>query len=423
MRLLTYLLLSLFINNFIVSAQNYYSPDISVIENYGESPLLLVTVASFDTNDMENLAMTATLNNYLFKGIPGVGSGQPLLNESERNAHYEFFRRIFSNKSKYGIYVTEVRRKGKLYTNDSGQKECQYIVRFSKNTFDHALANEGIIYQRGGNGKSQGPKPSIMIIPFENLDGDVEQILRQSPHLRNAITAAQGIFRDNGYNVVDFFALHDARKNDRNYGINNTNSYIKSLIQSSGADIYVTLDGTPVNSGGNNLWIDLAIKAYYRANGVILAGKTTSASSNRGLIDLYSKAIYNCGDDFMDSINKSFQNLNKGGSGPGGQYISLVVEVDKNATMDLDTEIGSDLYTLGDYITEYIKINTREAKPMGLESHIIQFESIILPDSDKNGSRVGITDFATALTRFLRSKGVKCKRIIEGTTIRINITG
>lgn len=406
-------------------AQFEYSREIMRSGGSDERPTLRVSVMANDKKELQEKAVLSALDAYIFYGIEGVGTGKELINERDRDKHYEFFRRVYKNKMKYGIYAVDVKEIRKAKRNDVGLQEAVYTLTLNKAAWDKALENEGIIKKDVAVEIAPEIMPSIMVVPYRNAGETFREVLDRAPHIRVAISVIQNLFDEHGYETVDFIGLLESRERDGQFAQDNADSFATQLIRSGGTDIYVTVDGTRRNITPYEERVDLFLKAIYTANGKVLANKESWARSGHGISSLCKAAIHRCGDDFMRVINEKFKSMTgtaDGNSKGGTQNAKLVITVDGNSTIDLDSEVGDDMFTIGDYIRQYIKKNARGAKMAGTTPLLMQYDTILIPIHNKKGESVEVTDFANALVRFLRSKGVGCTRIIDGLTMRITIS-
>lgn len=405
-------------------AQFEYSREMVRSGGTDERPTLRVRVMANDKKELQEKAILSVLDAYIFYGIEGVGTGKELINEHDRDKHYEFFRRVYKNKMKYGLYAVDVKETQKAHRNDVGLQEAVYTLTLNKAAWDKALENEGIIKKNVKVEIAPEILPSIMVIPYRKNGETFREVLDRAPHIRVAISTIQNLFDEHGYETVDFIGLLESRERDGQFAQDNADSFATQLIRAGGTDIYVTVDGTRIMMGRGEERVDLFLKAMYTANGKVLANKEASARSSHGISSLCKAAIHRCGDEFMKTINEKFRSMTGQGDGAnaGTQNAKLVVTVDGNSTIDLDTEMGDDMFTIGDYIRQYIKKNARGAKMAGATPLLMQYDTLLIPTVNKKGETVEVTDFANALTKFLRSKGVGCTRIIDGLTMRITIS-
>ncbi len=403
-------------------AQYEYSRDVTRAGGTDVTPTIQVTVMADDKKELQEKAILSVLDTYIFYGIEGLDNGSPKADESVRDDHYEFFRRVYNNKNTYGMYVCNIRETVKPRRNDIGLQQAVYTMTLNKRSFDRVLENEGFIKKQPVVNKPLQILPSIMVVPYRKSGENYRDLLDNSAALRAAVSKVQDMFQENGYTTVDFIGKLEAAERDIQFAKDDADSFAAQLIRNSGADIYVVVDASYMKRN-YDYRLDLYLKAYYTANGNIVASKDASANGNYGLASLCKAAIHRAGKEFMDTINEKFRGTSSArGSGQSGQSAKLVVTVNGESALTLDTEVGDDGFTLADYIRNYVKKNAKAHKMSGLAPELMTFDTIIIPETDKKGNTVDVTDFASALARFIKGKGVSCTYIIDGLTMRLTVS-
>ena len=107
-------------------------------------------------------------------------------------------------------------------------------------------------------------QPSIMVIPFVKEGQDIRTILDNSPLLRICATKVKEGFDSRGFTTIDFRAKLKAAMNAQAMEMDNQSSLKQQIIEMSGADIFVEIDGAYNESGsGNSVTMTLnAFDAY-----------------------------------------------------------------------------------------------------------------------------------------------------------------
>lgn len=397
-------------------AQWEFSQDVVRVGGSDIAPQVRVTVMANDKKQLQEKALLSVLDTYVFSGIEGIDDGKPKAKESERASHDRFFRNIYGSRSKYAIYVREPKETVKARRNEMGLQQAVYTITFNKNAFDKALTNEGLI-----GTITEPPEteilPTIMVVPYRKSGENYRDVLDNSPALRVAVSKVQDMFSEHGYTTVDFVGRLEATERDLQFAMDDADSFATQLIRNSGSDAYVVVDGSYVKGRPNNR-LNLYLKAYYTADGRVIASKDATVSSPYELASLCKTAVHRCSAEFMETINKWFDNQIQ----PSGTYAKLVVTVAGNSGVSLDTEVGDDGFTISDYIRNYVKKNAKTYKVGGISPELMTYDAIVIPQRNKKGETVEMTDFATALTKFIRTKGVNCTYIIDGMAMRLTIS-
>ncbi len=397
MKLLITLLLS--IVSFAANAQYEYSNSITHISGSDNNIILQVAVQAHDKKELEPMACKSIVYAYLFNGIPGVGDGEPLLDDNDSRLHAAYLRALFDTK--YTVYANMPRKIDGPRKNTAGMQEATYQIKFHKSAFDKDLMAYNLI--QGGETKPE--LPSIMVVPFRQDGQSYRQILDSKPEIRLAISKVQTAFSQAGYTTIDFIAKLEAAERHSDFTSDNADSFAAQLIRNSGSDIYVSVDCSVIKTY-NNIHVGLAMKAYYSANGNITASATSSYDGN--------STIDRC---YIGTIHKAMPELLRQIKWPPTKIDSkLTIGVGAESMIDLDHVFEQTGTTIAEEIRSWVKKNARAFHQQGLSSTEIIFDSITMPkDCDS-------TDFAMKLAQYLRRKGISAKYTIDGLSIYITIT-
>lgn len=400
-------------------AQWEFSQDVVRVGGSDIAPQVRVTVMANDKKQLQEKALLSVLDTYVFSGIEGIDDGKPKAKESERANHDRFFRNVYGSRSKYAIYVREPKETVKARRNEMGLQQAVYTITFNKNAFDKALTNEGIIATKKRDTEQEMKiLPTIMVVPYRKSGENYRDVLDNNPALRVAVSKVQDMFSEHGYSTVDFTGRLEAAERDMQFAMDDADSFASQLIRNSGGDAYVVVDGSYIKGRPNNR-LNLYLKAYYTADGRVIASKDATVSSPYELASLCKTAVHRCSAEFMEAINEWFE---KPAGTDNGSYAKLIVTVAGNSGISLDSEVGDDGFTISDYIRNYVKKNAKTYKVGGITPELMTFDAIAIPKYNKKGEVVEVTDFAAALTRFIRTKGVNCTYIIDGMAMRLTIS-
>jgi len=407
-------------------AQFEYSREVARTGGTDSAPMIRVTVMANDKKELQDKAILSVLDSYIFTGIEGLNESKPIADESVREKHYEFFRRVYNNKNTYCMYVSNVKETVKARRNEMGLQQAVYTMTLNKRSWDKVLENEGFIKKEREPLPPQ-VMPSIMVVPYRKSGENYRDVLDGSPAMRTAVSKVQDQFQENGYTTIDFIGRLESAERDWQFAQDDADSFSAQLIRNSGADIYVVVDVAYQKLSYQDR-IDLYLKAYFTSNGNIVANKDAYAKGNYGLASLCKSAAYRASKEFMEVINKTFSKGSGNGNGirnagtADGQSAKLIITVAGDSGLTLSSEIGEDGFALSDYIRNYVKKNAKAHKMGGLTPELMTFDTIVIPTHNKKGETVEVVDFASALSRFIRTKGVNCTYIIDGLTMRLTVS-
>jgi hypothetical protein len=157
-------------------------------------------------------------------------------------------------------------------------------------------------------------QPKIMVIPFTKEGQDIRNILEADINKRVALSKVKEKFDLRGFTTVDFLAKLKAAKESNVFTDENQSDLKSSLIQFSGADIYVTTEiDYQQSSNGNS--ITLVLSAFEVSTGNSLSNKVGFSGKffTDDVARLASRAVDNCVEEFLNVMQDKFTDIVKNG--------------------------------------------------------------------------------------------------------------
>lgn len=263
-------------------------------------------------------------------------------------------------------------------------------------------------------------QPKIMAIPYTKEGEDLRTILEADENKRIALTKVKEGFDSRGFTTVDFVAKLKAAK-DNNIFTSENQSDIKSpIIDMSGADVYVQSE-VIVEKGQSGNSVKLILTAYEASTGNSLSNKV--GESGKFYTDdfnkLASKAVENCIEDFLNTIQEKFSDIVN-----NGKSIIIDISFDSNSEYTMSSEIGSEGLLLSDEIEMWMENNAfkNNYHLQGTTDLKMIFDDVRIPLKDQaTGNNYNPNKFALEMHKFFRGLGLQISRNIKGSTIYLTI--
>lgn len=394
-----YLLLTAFFLGLFASAQEDMSIDVTYISGSGNNIEVEVAVQSRDKKELESLACKSVVYTYLFHGIEGVGTGLPILDQSDRERHIDYFRNIFMTR--YSVYATYPKKQFGPKKNVAGVFDATYRVVFHPNALDTDLCRNDII----DCGKAPVTLPTIMVVPYRKQGETYRQIFDNNNLIRMAISKVEKELNNSGHKTLDFVTTFENALRHNEFTAENADSYAAQLIRNSGADIYITVDCQP-SQGYSENQVALSLKAVNNATGDNLATATKTIREKWTLTNCCIAAVHRAMPDILRHIKTLPKQINS----------RLTIGIDGEASFNLYSSAGNSNKAILMLIREWMKNNTKEFHQKGMSKTEIMYDQVKLPDG------VDTTDFSILLIQYLQSQGLTATPVIDGMTIYITLS-
>ncbi len=261
-------------------------------------------------------------------------------------------------------------------------------------------------------------QPKIMVIPFTKEGQDIRNILEADINKRVALSKVKEKFDLRGFTTVDFLAKLKAAKESNVFTEENQSDLKSSLIQFSGADIYVTTEiDYQQSSNGNS--ITLVLSAFEVSTGNSLSNKVGFSGKffTDDVARLASRAVDNCVEEFLNVMQEKFTDIVKNGR-------SIIVDIgfSQDSKFNFSSEFSG--LPLSDAIDEWFAKNAYKNNYhiQGTTSKRMILDDVKIPLKDtETGANYNPNKFALALYRYFRELNLETTKDIKGGTIYITL--
>lgn len=402
----------LFIPLFFLPAASYgqeYLQIVSLESDNGTQGVFTSAGMGEKKKDVEVNAIKSLFYTLFFQGVEGVADGKPLV--AKPNVPYT--NSFFNDMARYSSYVTgteEIVKSKKTGNYFQGTFKItlrlrQLINDVRKNThYDEMMAEQPEI---------KLPNPTIIVVPYKKEGESYQAILENDYDKRIAVSAVQRGFEDCGIKTIDLQARLDRAKRNAQYEENagTADSNDKQLLESSGADVYVTVDLLK-DVTDEDARVSLIMKAYETASGTIWAsqdGWTNRFRTNDTDI-LCSYAVKDNLPGFLEQIIDNFTRPTRA---------SLQISLSGMSYNSISDARGDDGRRVMDVIQDWLDRNSEKGEYhlQGIVDEKAIFDYVILPLQDENGYKMTPDKFAGRLKTALEEQGVYSSQRIEGNTI------
>lgn len=402
----------LFIPLFFLPAAAYgqeYLQIVSLESDNGTQGVFTSAGMGEKKKDVEVNAIKSLFYTLFFQGVEGVADGKPLV--AKPNVPYT--NSFFNDMARYSSYVTgteEIVKSKKTGNYFQGTFKItlrlrQLINDVRKNThYDEMMAEQPEI---------KLPNPTIIVVPYKKEGESYQAILENDYDKRIAVSAVQRGFEDCGIKTIDLQARLDRAKRNAQYEENagTADSNDKQLLESSGADVYVTVDLLK-DVTDEDARVSLIMKAYETASGTIWAsqdGWTNRFRTNDTDI-LCSYAVKDNLPGFLEQIIDNFTRPTRA---------SLQISLSGMSYNSISDARGDDGRRVMDVIQDWLDRNSEKGEYhlQGIVDEKAIFDYVILPLQDENGYKMTPDKFAGRLRTALEEQGVYSSQRIEGNTI------
>lgn len=402
----------LFIPLFFLPAASYgqeYLQIVSLESDNGTQGVFTSAGMGEKKKDVEVNAIKSLFYTLFFQGVEGVADGKPLV--AKPNVPYT--NSFFNDMARYSSYVTgteEIVKSKKTGNYFQGTFKItlrlrQLINDVRKNThYDEMMAEQPEI---------KLPNPTIIVVPYKKEGESYQAILENDYDKRIAVSAVQRGFEDCGIKTIDLQARLDRAKRNAQYEENagTADSNDKQLLESSGADVYVTVDLLK-DVTDEDARVSLIMKAYETASGTIWAsqdGWTNRFRTNDTDI-LCSYAVKDNLPGFLEQIIDNFTRPTRA---------SLQISLSGMSYNSISDARGDDGRRVMDVIQDWLDRNSEKGEYhlQGIVDEKAIFDYVILPLQDENGYKMTPDKFAGRLRIALEEQGVYSSQRIEGNTI------
>ncbi len=266
-------------------------------------------------------------------------------------------------------------------------------------------------------------QPKIMVIPYTKEGEDIRTIIQDDQDKRVILTKIKEAFDKRGVSTVDFLAKLKSIESSNIMHSENKQDVKTEIIDMSGADIYVEAEMAVLrgsSNGQNSSRVKIIITAYDASTGSSLANTIGESGTfyTDDIAKLGMKAIENCADNFLNMVQEKFTTMAE-----EGKSIMLQIGFDENATLSMESEVGSDGLALQDAIELWIEEHAYQGNyhMQGVSKNKMVVDDIKLPHTQESGANYTSSKFSLDLFKFFRSLGISVTRSVRGNTILVTI--
>ena len=262
-------------------------------------------------------------------------------------------------------------------------------------------------------------QPRIMVIPFTKASEDIRTVLEDDVNKRIVLSKIKEAFDNRGYSTVDFTARLKQVTSNAVFSGDNKTDIKAQIIQNSGADVYVEaeMDISLSNSVGNK--VKVILQAYEVSSSNSLSNKVGQSSSFADVGSIGAKAVENCIEDFLNTMQLKFSEIVE-----NGRTIMLHIGFDQNSAYTMSSEAGHQGLFLQDEIELWMEQNAYKNyyHLQGASDTEMIFDDVRIPLKDpQTGNNYTVNRFGMSLFQFFRSLGLETKRDVKGNTLFITI--
>ena len=358
--------------------------------------------------DIETDAIKSLFYTLFFSGVDGVNDGKPLVGKPNPGYTNSFF----NSTARYAAYVLSVEDAAKPQKIGNAFQGTKRITVRLRQLVNDVKKNTGYEEMEAAVQRTL-PKPTIIVVPYKKAGESFDAILQNNYDLRVAVSAVQRGFEDCDIKTIDLQARLDRIKRNAQYEENAgaADSNDKQLLESSGADVYVTVD-VMKDVADNGSRISLIMKAYETASGTVWASQ--DGWTNRFQTDatdvLCSYAIKDNLPEFLDQIVKNYSMPVRA---------SLQISLSGMSMNTIGEALCSDGTRVMTFIQNWLDRNADEGDYhlQGIVDEKAIFDYVMLPNQDKDGYRMTPDKFAGELRQELSDRGISSTYRLEGNVM------
>ena len=263
-------------------------------------------------------------------------------------------------------------------------------------------------------------QPSIMVVPFTKEGEDIRNVLESDVNKRAVLTSIKEEFDSRGFTTVDFLGKFRAMSNTAAFGENNQTDLMAEIIQTSGADIYITAEINLINRADGARSVGIILSGYGTSTGQSRANKQANAGPFKtdNIARLADTAIKKDMDVFLDNLQDKFN-----GIVANGRSIIVNIGIDEGSSYLLSSEVGNDGNLLSDEIELWMEENAYKNyyHIQGTTDRAMVFDDVKIPLKDANERNYNINKFAMSFNKFFRNLGIEISRQTSGNQLHISI--
>ena len=402
----------------LLAAQDY-STSVTYVRHTDDILTVQSVGLSEKKKDAADHAVKSAFYTLLYRGISGYNDNKPLIQHDNKyyvnkllDSRYSMYVRSFSE-----IADTEREKSSRLY---KAQVEVNILIKsLVKDLVFEKLMDPPLSEITMQDTKEEVGLPSITVVPYKTEDETYQSILQNDFDRRIAVARVQDGFNQLGATTIDFEARMEAMWRSQDFNADVAESDERQLLQSTGADVYVTVDIKKDISADEGSRVSLIMKAYETASGNILASRQdwTNRFYTSDLDQLCMYAVDSQLKGFLDDVALNFARTIKEGS-------SVVLRISQGAgsTTSLNASVGGTGYVLSNAIRRWVRENAQDGRYhlQGIVAEEMIFDDVKIPSKDVDGLPMDAAQFGDNLLYYLNMDlKVPCEMKLDGRTIYI----
>ena len=403
---------------FVTWADEYLQM-VSLLSSGGGKATFISAGIATDKKEVGVNAAKSVFYTLFYQGVAEINDGKPLVNKDNKL----YTNSYFNSTGRYSFYVVsieEAEKPKKVAGNYRANYNVTiYLGRLVNDLISNKVHVKDLTVDDIDDTESL-TKPTITVVPFLKDGENYAAVLEKDYDRRIAVSRVQNGFESRDITTIDFLAKLQAEKRQQHYEENAAESNDRTLLLSSGADVYVTVDIQKETSTAGTR-VSLIMKAYERVSGDVLASKDgwTNRFRTTATDALCGYAVQDLLPSFLDDICKNFtQRISQ------GSRVVLRFAIDSSSSMTMSTQAGPNNYSLSNIIRQWVRKNSYKGKYhlQGIVDESMIFDYVTIPPKDADGLLMDAAQYAFLIESFLKEEnGINCSSRIEGNTIFFTI--
>lgn len=388
-------------------AQDYLQI-VSLVSDKGAEGVFTSAGNGKNRKEIVDDAVKSLFYTLMFTGVDGVNDGQPLVTKD----NLPYTNSFFNNQARYAFYLVSADMSGKPSKVGSSMQGMVTVTVRLRQLVNDVRKNTGYGEKVAAEKKTL-PKPTIIVVPYKKYGESYAAIMENDYDIRIAVSAVQSGFESIGIKTIDLQARLDRLKRNAQYEENAgaADSNDKQLLESSGADVYVTVDlKKDISDEGSR--VSLIMKAYETASGTIWGSEDgwTNRFKTNATDVLCSYAVKDNLEDFLEQIMNNFSMPVRA---------SLQISLSGSSYNTLTDAVCPDGTRLMEFIQNWLDRNAYEGDyhMQGIVDEKAIFDYVILPNQDEDGYRMTPDKFAGRLRKEFDKNGISSIYRIEGNVM------
>ncbi len=399
-----------------------YSSDAMVVSQNGNT----VTIVASGVHEKKKMAETTAIQSafyaYLTTGIQGLNDDRPLIDAKKQSDPKVAAMIKNIVESQYNIYVKSYVADDKVEKSLGKMFKVSVTFEMYNEAFIKFLVANNVIAKSDDKislreSDENMIMPTIMIVPRLRSGETIKGMLDSRDEYRATISKLAQELLKHGVQTKSFDEVYDGIVMAGALSTGAMSSDDKILSEASkGVDVVTYMDIKSTNNA-NGTSVELTLTATNAATRSTIATLSDASAffKNASVSNLSGLLAEALAPEFVKQVATSFGTMQRKGQG-----ISIRIELDATSSADLNSEVGSDGFTVGDIMRLWIKKNAKAGR-YRLQTQtatLMIYDQIFIPTQDEGGNFSDVNDFELELRMQLRNEGIMIgKRLMDGNNI------